>query len=190
MADNAWEICPVTLTATGEAACAALSAVQYDLYHTRYRDDPASNHALAIHVRAWRRLEGWGVALVLTPWMLARVWLRDTDPGLPLPVGWNAAEREEAEPVVLGPRLVFPVLNTTQTAHLNHHPELGHHLLQPLILNLAPYADAEAAFAAWREVIARRDRFAAIKQRECRWQKEVSRREFFAGLGGKENRQD
>lgn len=187
MADNAWERCPVTLTATGEAACAALAAAQSGLYQAHYRDDPAVNHALPVQVRAWRRLEGWGVALVLTPWMLARAWLRDTDPGLALPAGWNAGERGGAEPIVLGPRLVFPVLNATQTAHLNHHPELGHHLLQPLILNLAPYPDAEAAFAAWREVIARRDRFAAEKQHECRWQKEVSRREFFTGLGGKEN---
>jgi hypothetical protein len=105
-------------------------------------------------------------------------------PKLELPGGWSAEERQEADYLVLGPRLDFQLLDQPRQAHLNHHPRLGHYLLQPLILNMAGFDSADAVFEAWNRVIRTRDENMEKMRRDCPWQKDVSRRELFRGLRG------
>lgn len=157
-----------------------------DIYRRHFSDEWQVNHALPVDVRALRRCDGWCVFLLLTPWMMARVYLPERDPGLPLPAGWTAAERAPAPHVVIGPTLDFTILGGGQKAHLNYLPELGHFLLQPLVQSMAEFASADAVFEAWNEVIATRVRVMEQQQRECRWQREVSRREFFSRIGGRQ----
>jgi hypothetical protein len=154
-----------------------------EVYRTQFSGEWLVNHALPVEVRAFRRIDGWPVFLLLTPWMLARVFLPERDPGLPIP-GWSAAERETLPFSAIGPLLAFTILGGEQKAHLNYLPGLGHFLLQPLVQSMEQYDSADAVFAAWTEVIKTRDRVMEEQKRECGWQKEVSRREFFARLGG------
>ncbi|MDD5058787.1 MAG: [NiFe]-hydrogenase assembly chaperone HybE [Sideroxydans sp.] len=153
-----------------------------EIYTQYFRNEFLVNHDLPIEVRAFRRSDGWCVFLLLTPWMMARVFLPERDPGLPVPNGWSADERAAASFLVIGPQLEFPLLGETLKAHLNYQPGLGHFLLQPLVQSMQQYESASAVFAAWDEVIKKRDRVMEEQKRECGWQKEVSRREFFGFL--------
>lgn len=152
------------------------------VYNEHFRDEFLMNHELPVEVRAFRRSDGWCVSLLLTPWMLARIFLPEHDPALPIPQGWSAAERTSAPFLVIGPVVEFPLLGTKLKAHLNYLPGLGHFLLQPLALNMQQYADASAVFSAWDEVIETRDRVMEERKLDCEWQKEMSRREFFGFL--------
>lgn len=138
------------------------------------------NRGLPVTQRALRRIEDWRVLLLLTPWMLARLYFPDRAPAIPLPAGWTAGERAGASYRVLGPGIRFALLGESRLAHLSYHPALGHYLLQPLCLDLEAYADAEAVFAAWGDVIRRRDEIMDQRRRDCPMQKELSRRELFA----------
>jgi hypothetical protein len=181
MRESAWQLGP--LSAAGDAQVIAGVRDGFDgLYRRHFGDDWQINHDLPVEVRAFRRSEGWCVFLLLTPWMMARVYLPEHDPGLALPAGWSAAERADAPLVVIGPTLSFAMLGGEQKAHLNYLPELGHFLLQPLVQSMQAYASADAVFEAWNEVITTRVRAMEKMQRECTWQREVSRREFFSGL--------
>jgi hypothetical protein len=155
-----------------------------EIYRNYFSGEFLVNHDLPIEIRAFRRSDGWCVFLLLTPWMMARVFLPERDPGLPIPTGWNAAERAVAPFLVIGPQLDFTILKGEQKAHLNYLPELGHFLLQPLVQSMEQFDSAGAVFAAWDEVIKTRDRVMEEQKRECGWQKEVSRREFFGRLAG------
>lgn len=183
MSDPAWE-----LGASPRSGDQAVIAAVEDAFGAIYRDwfsaEFLVNHDLPVEVRAFRRSDGWCVFLLLTPWMMARVFLPERDPGLPVPAGWSAAERAAAPFLVIGPLLDFTILGGGQKAHLNYLPELGHFLLQPLVQSMERFASADAVFAAWDEVIKTRDRAMEEQKRECGWQKEVSRREFFARLAG------
>jgi hypothetical protein len=161
-----------------------LLEVHATLFADHFSGDPAVNEQMGIEVRAFRRLEGWRLALVLTPWMLARVLVPDRDPRLPLPPGWTAAARDGAPYQVLGPPMSFSILGQDQQAHLNYHPSLGHYLLQPIALNMAPYASPEAVFEAWSEVIRTREENMEKHRDDCLWQQEISRRELFSRLRG------
>ena len=126
-----------------------------------------------------RRIDTWRVLLLLTPWMLARLLFPDAPPRLAVPPGWSARERRDAPYLVLGPSLSFDLLRQPQQAHLNYHPRLGHYLLQPICLDLAPYENADAIFTALNQVIRIRDENMEQARRDCPLQKEISRRELF-----------
>jgi len=183
VSDPAWQL--GTLPRHDDPALiAAVSASFSEIYRQHFSSEWLVNHDLPVEIRAFRRSDGWCVFLLLTPWMMARVFLPERDPGLPPPPGWHAAERAGAPFVVIGPLLDFTILGGEQKAHLNYLPELGHFLLQPLVQSMEQFDCADAVFAAWNDVIKTRDRVMDEQKRECGWQKEVSRREFFARLTG------
>jgi len=163
------------------AVIAAVGDCFGEIYRNHFSGEFLVNHDLPVEVRAFRRSDGWCVFLLLTPWMMARVFLPERDPGLLVPAGWSAA----APFVVIGPLLDFSIMGGAQKAHLNYLPELGHFLLQPLVQSMEQFDSADAVFAAWDEVIKTRDRVMEEQKRECGWQKEVSRREFLSRLAGK-----
>jgi hypothetical protein len=152
------------------------------LFTDHFAGDPAVNERLGVEVRAFRRFEGWRMALVLTPWMLARLLVPDRDPQLPLPPEWRAEVRHGAPYQTLGPKVTFAILGQEQQAHLNYHPWLGHHLLQPIAFNMGAYASPEAVFDAWSKVIRTRDENMERHRKDCAWQREISRRELFSRL--------
>jgi hypothetical protein len=177
-----WQISP--LVASDDAHLAAGVRARFEeLYRSRFGDDWQVNHDLPVDVRAFRRSEGWIVFLLLTPWMMARIYLPEVAPGLALPPGWTPAERAGAPFVVIGPALSFEMLGGEQKAHLNYLPGLGHFLLQPLVQNMQAYASADTVFEAWNDVINTRVRAMEQMKRECLFQREVSRREFFTRFG-------
>jgi len=149
-----------------------------------FADDPFINRSLAIEIRALRRMETWCVFLVLTPWMLARIFLPERDPGLRVPIGWLAGQRADAPYEVIGPCLELALLGGMQQAHINYDEILGHYLVQPLVLTMARFDRADAVFQAWNEVIATRQKVMEEQRRDCPWQRELSRREFFARFSG------
>lgn len=178
MTDPAWQSCPPAL-----AEDRALSRAILDAHQAILRDqlvgDPMLNRTLGMELRALRRIEGWRVLLLLTPWMLARLLFPDESPIIEIPPDWTAERRRDADYLMLGPSLEFELFGQPQKAHLNFHPSLGHYLLQPLCLDMAPYADAAAVFEAWDQVIRIRDENMEKARRECPMQREVSRRELF-----------
>lgn len=183
MHDSAWSL--GALPRGDEPAVIARVCERFgEIYRRYFSGEWLVNHDLPVEIRAFRRSDGWSVFLLLTPWMMARVFLPERDPGLEIPPGWSAAERVAAPFQVIGPLLDFTILGGAQKAHLNYLPELGHFLLQPLVQSMEQYDSADAVFAAWDEVIKTRDRVMEEQKRECGWQKEVSRREFFARLAG------
>lgn len=183
MSDLAWKLGDLSKS-DDQAVIAAVGESFGEIYRNHFSGEFLVNHDLPVEVRAFRRSDGWCVFLLLTPWMMARVFLPEYDPGLLIPAEWSAAERTTAPFLVIGPPMDFTILGGAQKAHLNYLPELGHFLLQPLVQSMERFDSADAVFAAWDEVIKTRDRVMEEQKRECGWQKEVSRREFFARLAG------
>ncbi|MBZ0104229.1 MAG: [NiFe]-hydrogenase assembly chaperone HybE [Sulfuricella denitrificans] len=183
MTEAAWQA-SVLAGMEDQQVIAAVSRCFGAIYRQQFSGEWLVNHDLPVEVRAFRRSDGWCVFLLLTPWMMARVFLPERDPGLSIPDGWSAAGRAAEPFVVIGPLLDFPILGGRQNAHLNYLPELGHFLLQPLVQSMERYDSADAVFSDWGEVIKTRDRVMQEQQRDCGWQKEVSRREFFSRLMG------
>jgi hypothetical protein len=175
----AWRTLPGEL-ADDAALGAVVIAVHQDLLAGPLAGDPMLNQALPVQCRALRRVEEWRLVLLLTPWMFARLLFPDRPPVSGLPAGWGAAERAGADYLVLGPSLRFTLLGQPQQAHLNYCPRLGHYLVQPICLDMQPYADPESVFEDWNQVIRTRDENMEQARRECALQREVSRREFFA----------
>ena len=153
-----------------------------EIYRRNFHDEWLVNHDLPVEVRAFRRMEGWCVFLLLTPWMMSRVFLAEREPGIAIPQEWSEEKRKEAPYTVIGPAISFSLLGNVQQAHLNYSPMLGHYLVQPLVQAMERFDSAAAVFEAWNEVIQTRNRVMEEQKRECGWQREVSRREFFAGL--------
>ena len=182
--NDAWQVGSLA-TADDAQVMADVRECFANLYRLHFSDDWQVNHDLPVDVRAFRRSEGWCVFLLLTPWMMARIYLPERDPGLALPPGWSAAERAAAPFVVIGPTLSFAMLGGEQKAHLNYLAGLGHFLVQPLVQSMNAYASADAVFEAWNDVITTRARAMEQMQRECVWQREVSRREFFSRFGAR-----
>mgnify|MGYP001806340913 CR=1 FL=1 len=184
--ERLWQTCPAELD-EDDALVAAVIAVHASILTGQLAGDPMLNQALPVQCRAIRRVEDWRLLLLLTPWMFARLLFPDRPPPGELPPGWSAGERAGADYLVLGPGLRFSLLGQPQQAHLNHDARLGHYLLQPICLDLEPYADPESVFEDWNQVIRTRDENMEQARRECALQREVSRREFFQRLkpGGK-----
>lgn len=153
-----------------------------ELYQTYFVNELLVNHNLPIEIRAFRHTDLWRIFLLLTPWTLARLFLPERDPGIPLPNGWQATERAQAPVTVIGPAIPLAILGGRERAHLNYHPNLGHYLIQPLIQSMEQFKTPDEAFNTWNEVIKTRNRVIEEQQRRCEWQQEVSRREFFAKL--------
>ncbi len=154
-----------------------------DVYERSFADDPLINHRLPIEIRALRDIEDWRVFLLLTPWMLSRIYLRTEEASINVPPAWQVENRIGEPYLVVGPQVGFCLLEHEQLAHLNYHPELGHYLVQPLILHMEGYANAEQAYQEWNTVIETRNENMRKRQAECRCQEEISRREFFTRLG-------
>ncbi|MBF0262602.1 MAG: [NiFe]-hydrogenase assembly chaperone HybE [Magnetococcales bacterium] len=178
MTENRWRV-----TTLADEALMAETAEQYRGILARHvTAEWCANEALPIATRFYRDDPPWRIFLLLTPWMLARLFFaRECPDGLALPQsGKTVAEwTEEAELYQLGPVFSFVMHGQTQKAHLQSSAVLGHFLLQPLILNMEPYTCADGAFAAWSDTVVRRDALMASMKRHCGWQKEVSRRELF-----------
>lgn len=177
----AWEVGDAFLH-DDQAVATGVTQCFEEIYRRQFHDEWMVNHALPIEVRAFRRMEGWCVFLLLTPWMMARVFLAERDPGIAIPAEWDAEHRAHAPYEVIGPALSFNLFGNAQQAHLNHTPMLGHYLVQPLVQSMERFACADDVFEAWNDVIRTRNRIMEEQKRECGWQKEVSRREFFARL--------
>ncbi len=174
-----------SLAGLGDDALAKAVVARFQVIDEEcFAGDPFANHALDVEVRALRRMEGWCVFLLLTPWMLARLFVPERDPGLAVPADWRASARADAPYVVIGPAVEVSLLGGAQRAHINHDPVIGHYLIQPLVQAMEKFAVADAVFGAWNEVIATRLRVMEQQQRECPWQRELSRREFFGRLAG------
>ncbi|NCS64607.1 MAG: hypothetical protein AUJ86_05200 [Hydrogenophilaceae bacterium CG1_02_62_390] len=167
--------------ALAEAVVARFQAIRDD----NFTDNPDINPTLGIEVRALRRLDGWRIFLILTPWMLARIFLAERDPGMTIAREWQAAARTDAPYVVIGPALKLTLVGGDQLAHLNYDRSLGHYLVQPLVQTMDKFTSADAVFQAWNEVIATRQRVMEEQQRDCPWQRELSRREFFTRFPGR-----
>jgi hypothetical protein len=116
--------------------------------------------------------------------MLARVYLRFDKNDITVPEEWSAQSRANAPHLVLGPLISVDLLSQEQKCYLNYHPELGHHLVQPLIMRMESFGCAGEVYASWNEVIGTRNEIMKQHQRECQWQQEISRREFFTRLRG------
>lgn len=181
MTEVAWAMYPPALADDAALGTAVLEAHEAIL-REELVGDPMLNRALTVELRALRRIEGWRVLLLLTPWMLARLLFPDEPPDIPLPDGWSAGDREGAGYLVLGPRMAFQLLGQPQQAHLSYDARLGHFLLQPICLDMEPYSDAEAVFEEWGRVIRVRDENMERAKRDCLLQKEISRRELFRRL--------
>ena len=93
MTDRDWRICPPAL-ADDEALGLAVVRAHQAILRDQLAGDPMLNAALGIQLRALRRIEGWRVLLLLTPWMLARLLFPDDMPPLEIPGGWSADERQ------------------------------------------------------------------------------------------------
>lgn len=162
-----------------EALKTLVTNVFSDVYERSFADDPLINHRLPIEMRALRDIDDWRVFLLLTPWMLSRIYLRTEEAAINVPPAWQVENRIGEPYLVVGPQVGFCLLEHEQLAHLNYHPELGHYLMQPLILHMEGYANAEEAYREWNAVIETRNENMRKRQAECRCQEEISRREFF-----------
>jgi len=179
--ERVWQICPPELDADA-AFVAEVIAVHEAILAGSLAGDPMLNPALPVQCRAVRRVEDWRLLLLLTPWMFARLLFPDRPPISELPAGWDADTRAGSDYLVLGPSLRFALLGQPQQAHLNHCVRLGHYLVQPICLDIQPYADPESVFEDWNQVIRTRDANMEAARRDCALQREVSRREFFQRL--------
>ncbi len=159
-----------------------VTSVFSDIYARSFADDPLINHRLSIEIRALRDIDDWRVFLLLTPWMLSRIYLRSEEASINVPPAWQVENRINEPYLVVGPQVGFCLLEHEQLAHLNYHPELGHYLVQPLILRMEQYNSAGEVYRDWNTVIETRNENMKKRQAECRCQEEISRREFFTRM--------
>ncbi len=174
-----WQPTPEGL-ASDRALLQTVAAIYRD--QPRLADQPNSNPRLGVETRALRRVGEWRLFLLLTPWMLSRLYFHDGRAPVAVPPGWSATDCDGREQAVIGPGVAFTLLDNPQRAHLNYHPRLGHYLLQPLVLAMHQYDSSAAVFAAWNEVIKVRDAAIQHMRIRCPVQEEISRREFLCGM--------
>lgn len=176
-----WQSCAAPLR-DDQALCEAILTVYQDLYQHYFTNLPTINPRLPIELNAFRRIDQWRVFLLLTPWMLVRLWVPEGATGFAVPQGWSAEERDNASYTLLGPVFKLIVLDSQQKVHLAYYRQIGHYFIQPLILSLTAYDSAGAVYHAWRQVIqARIEKLKRLKK-TSQWQSEVSRRELFSKL--------
>lgn len=175
-----WQPTPAGL-ADDDALLHTVETLYTDRYRRHFANGLNANPQLPVETRALRRVGPWRLFLLLTPWMLARLLFHDGTPPIVVPDDGTAAALSDGEAIGIGPAVSFTLLESTQRAHLNHHPQLGHYVLQPLVLAMDRYTDADEVFAAWATVIKTRDENMERMQRRCPVQEEISRREFLGG---------
>ena len=178
---NTWIASPESLK-QDEALVNQVTAVLHNIYEADFADELMVNHKLPVEVRAIRDIDGWRVFLLLTPWMLSRIYLRFDATDIAIPESWSAGSRTAEPHLVLGPSMTLTLLAQKQKVNLNYHPELGHYLVQPLMMRMEQFQSAKEVHAAWNEVIETRNENMRKRQLECHWQQDVSRREFFTRL--------
>lgn len=176
--DDDWQLCPLLPERSG-ALPELLTQRLNLLLETEAVQALDLNARLTLEISAHRQLEDWHLLLALTPWMLTRLLIPQNRPAWSLPEGWNAQSRRQASYQVIGPLCELDIAGNHQRAHLNYDPELGHYLMQPLILNMTPFNGNDTVFAAWNQVIRTRDAEMERTRRDCPWQREISRRELF-----------
>lgn len=174
-----------TNTLEEEALSEAILKTFQDIYQQHLAEEEFINHGLSFELRALRALETWRLGLLLTPWMLSRIYIPTVPPELPLPQGWENGS-PEGDYEIIGPMLTFPLSGKEQKAHLHFSPEIGHFLIQPLVQSMARYHTNEEVFTAWQEVLARREEFLKKNDGKCPEQRgerqAMSRRGFLRKL--------
>uniref|UniRef100_A0A450RX67 [NiFe] hydrogenase assembly chaperone, HybE family n=1 Tax=Candidatus Kentrum sp. DK TaxID=2126562 RepID=A0A450RX67_9GAMM len=181
--NNTWETPLAALEDT--AFVRAVEEAFADIYRTWFsREIELVNHQLPILVRALRRVEPWRVFLLVTPWMLARVFIPYKTPSIAIPEDWRGNARADKPYTVIGPVVTMVVKETTEKAHINYHPGIGHYLVQPLIQSMETFASPGEVYEAWNNVIRVRNENIRKLNRRCNWQEDVSRREFFRKATG------
>jgi len=188
---NDWQTLQAdSLVEAQERIVSAFKRIQAEAF-----DDPllggwGLNPRLTVEVRGLKRIDDWLTGFVLTPWMLAQLYIPLSPPGWPLDPDWTAEKRTGEPYVVIGPQQQIEFGGQRLQAFLNHHPQLGHYYLQPLVQSMAQYADNAAAFDAWAEVIRfRQQTYARILAEQAEKEKKaletasedekgVSRRDF------------
>lgn len=179
-----WQSVPDELK-DDDALLAAVVEEHRQIYAMYFQDELEINHQLPVITHAFRRLDGWRVFLLLTPWMLARVFIPDKPPAIELPPLWGAEARQGRAYTVIGPTFDLELLTGKQKAHLNYSSNIGHYLLHPLILSMSNFKTPNEVFRAWNQVIEARNENLQKMQQENQQQREISRREFFSGVFGK-----
>ncbi|MCP3868107.1 MAG: [NiFe]-hydrogenase assembly chaperone HybE [Gammaproteobacteria bacterium] len=177
-----WQGIPETLL-DDEKLLAAVIEEHEAIYRRYFLQEPGVNHQLPIRLQSFRRIDSWRLFLVLTPWMLARCFIPDSDPGIPVPDEWLPDARAGRPYQVIGPTCQLELLTGKQKAHLNYSPALGHYLLHPLVLSMSDYESPEAIFQEWNVVIETRNENLKKLRQRSRQQEEITRREFFRGFG-------
>lgn len=181
LAESFWQTVPEALQ-NDSALLTTVTEEHRRIYTSYFKYDLAVNHALPIMTHAFRRLDQWRVFLLLTPWMLARVFVPNRDPGVSVPAEWRASVRQGRPYRVIGPGCDLDLLSGRQRAHLNFAPRIGHYLIHPLILSMLEFQTAEQVFAAWNRVIVTRNDNIKRLGRTNPQQEEISRREFFSAV--------
>jgi hypothetical protein len=151
----------------------ALPALLESTFAQLYNDDFADammgiNHQLKVEVRGWHVKDNWAMGVLLTPWMLTKIYIPLSAPNdIAIPADWQADARQNAPYVVIGSLMTLTIDGQPHTVHINYHPTLGHYCVQPLVQKMNGYANNEAAFAAWGEVLAFRKEYRAKLQAEA-----------------------
>jgi hypothetical protein len=184
MTNDQWQPVPGKLK-DDDALLAAFVQEHLQIYDRCFRDELEINHQLPVMTHAFRRLGGWRVFLLLTPWMLSRIFVPDDIPDIELPANWRATARQGSAYTVIGPTFKLDLLTGKQKAHLNYSSNTGHYLLHPLILSMSGFQTPNEVFRAWNRVIETRNENLEKMQLQNRQQQEISRREFFSGALGK-----
>ncbi len=138
--------------------------------------------------RGLHTADEWDIGYVLTPWMLAHIFLPRRPPAPPsavLPADWHANVRKNKLFQLLGPALDFVVGEEMPSLHVQWIADFGHFLFQPLILKLSRYSDAEAVWKAQSDVLearerASRERLAEMKKQDA----QLDRRAFLRRMLG------
>jgi len=151
----------------------ALPALLESTFAQLYNDDFADammgiNHQLKVEVRGWHVKDNWAMGVLLTPWMLTKIYIPLSAPDdIAIPADWQADARQNAPYVVIGELMTLTIDGQTHTVHINYHPTLGHYCVQPLVQKMNTYADNESAFAAWGEVLKFRKAYRAKLEAEA-----------------------
>ena len=188
---NRWQIIEAdSLQAAQDTIVAAFETIQADAFNDPLLGGWGLNPKLTVEVRGLKRIDTWLTGFVLTPWMLAQLYIPLQAPEWPLDPAWMPEARTSEPYVVIGPQQQIEFGGQRVQAFLNFHPQLGHYYLQPLVQSMAQYCNNAAAFEAWAEVIRfRQETYARIlaeqEEREKKalqqtenHAKAVSRRDF------------
>jgi hypothetical protein len=177
MYETTWQLLPEELVDDARFK-QTLIDVHREIYDEHFQDEPQINISLGFHLHAYRRTSGWRVVVILTPWMMSRLLFPEQNPQIVIPEGWSGEERYGTDYQALGPSLRLGWSGNYMQSHLNFHAQLGHYLLQPILMNMKHYHTPSQAFEAWRRAIGARSRRTLDRLHNCPWQEELSDRNF------------